>query len=222
LTMKFFLPAGLLMVFSFIGPSRTTAQSAEPWKPYRVQPSHPYFLQSRKLLNSKKKIELGNNIADFYLYRNGELVKPPKNGHYDFFPAGCLCFKYDDTLLLNSGVGASVGVGVGIKIYSGMFTSSLHANNKNRQIYKLSEEDSVYQESILAEPETQSLKLLRQPDFVPNEVIIGEYRATYKKFYRKNARSRDEACRYTVRIVFKCRVTGGIDSMKSLTGMNTQ
>jgi hypothetical protein len=171
-------------------------------------------------LHSKKKLKLQNNIADFYLYRNGVLVKPPKNIPFDFFPAGCICFKYDDTLLLNSGLGASVGVGVGIKIYRNKFTGSLHANRKNREIYKLSKEDTVYQQSILAEPETQSLRLYQKPDFITDEIITGEYRATYKKFYQLNGRSVDEPCRYTVRIVFRCRVTGGIDSMKALTGVS--
>jgi hypothetical protein len=50
-------------------------------------------------------------------------------------------------------------------------------------------------------------------------VIIGEYRATYRKFYQKNEPSGDRMRRYTVRLVFKCRVTGGVDSIKSLTGM---
>ncbi|HVY75421.1 MAG TPA: hypothetical protein VG890_11360, partial [Puia sp.] len=137
----------------------------------------------------------------------------------DFFPAGCLCFKYDDTLLLNSGLGASVGVGVGIKIYQGKFTGSLHANKNNQQIYKFSKEDSIYLSSILAEPETQSLRLYKKPDFLTNEIVIGEYHATYKKFYQRNEKDKDELCRYTVKIIFKCRVTGGIDSIKSLSGM---
>ncbi len=217
------LPAVVLSIIYFFVGFCALAQSPEPWKAYRVQPSHTYSLNSRKLFhNKKKKTGLENNLADFYLYRNGELVKPPKNIQYDFFPAGCLCFKYDDTLLLNSGLGSSVGVGVGIKIYQGKFTSSLHVNTNNKQIYKFLKEDTVYQQSILAEPETQSLKLYQTPSFTPDEVIIGEYRATYKKFYKKNIHSRDELCKYTVRIVFKCRVTGGIDSMKSLTGMNSK
>lgn len=214
------LPAVVLLSAYLLSGRPASAQSAETWKTYRVQPSHSYSLNSKKLLRSKKKLQLQNNIADFYLYRNGVLVKPPKNIHYDFFPAGCLCFKYDDTLLLNSGLGASVGLGVGIKIHQDKFTSSLHANKKNAEIYKLSKDDTVYLQSIQAEPVTQSLKLYQEPGFVTDEVIVGEYRASYKKFYQKNARARDEICQYTVRIVFKCRVTGGIDSMKNLTGMN--
>jgi hypothetical protein len=216
------LPVAVFTIIYIVFSLCATAQSSEVWKAYRVQPSHTYSLNSRKLLRTKKKAGLEYNLADFYLYRNGVLVKPPKNIQYDFFPAGCLCFKYDDTLLLNSGVGSSVGVGVGIKIYQGKFTSSLHANTRNKQVYKLSQEDSVYQESILADPETQSLKLYHAPNFTPDEVIVGEYRATYKKFYQKDAQSKDELCKYTVRIVFKCRVTGGMDSMKTLTGMNNK
>ena len=219
--MRIFPFTVLPVIYLFFG-LHAEAQSTETWKTYRVQPSHVYSLNSRKLLRNQKKTGLENNIADFYLYRNGELVKPPRNIQYNFFPAGCLCFKYDDTLLLNSGLGSRVGVGVGIKIYQGKFTSSLHANSNNRQIYKLSKEDTAYQESILAEPETQSLKLYQAPSFTPDEVIIGEYQATYKKFFQKNARSQDEVRKYSVRIIFKCRVTGGIDSMKTLTGMNSK
>jgi hypothetical protein len=199
-----------------------TAQSAESWKTYRVLPYYSYSVNTKKLLGSKRKAGLENNIADFYLYRNGVLVKPPKNTRYDFFPAGCLGFKYDDTLLLNSGLGSAVGVGVGIKIYGNKFTSSLHVNTNNDTIYKQSREDTAYLASILAEPESQSLKLYRSPTFTADEVVIGEYRATYKKFYRRNDRLGDDPYKYTVRIVFKCRVTGGMDSLKNLTGKNNK
>jgi hypothetical protein len=195
------------------------AQAPDAWKSYRVLPGYPYSVNSKKLFhNKKKKAGLENNIADFYLYRNGVLVKPPRNIRNDFFPAGCLCFKYDDTLLLNSGLGSAVGVGVGIKIYGHKFTGSLHANTKNQPVYKQSKLDTAYLESILAEPETQSLRLYRSPSFTADEVIIGEYRATYKKFYKKNDHDGDDAYTYTVRIIFKCRVTGGMDSLKTLTG----
>ena len=219
--MRVFPVAVVSVIFLFSG-FRTLGQSDESWKKFRVLPSHVYYLNSRKLFHNKRKSGIENNIADFYLYRNGEPVKPPKNIRFDFFPAGCLCFKYDDTLLLNSGLGSSVGVGVGIKIYGGKFTGSLHANNQNKLVYKQSLDDSVYQNNILAEPVSQSLKLYRNPSYAAGEVIIGEYRATYKKFYQKNAHNKNETRRYEVRIIFKCRVTGGVDSMKTLTGMNTK
>lgn len=210
----------ILSSICFLFAFSAVAQSTEPWKVYRVQPSYPYSLNSGKLFHSKKRRGLENNLADFYLYRNGVLVKPPKNIRYDFFPAGCLCFKYDDTLLLNSGLGSVVGVGVGIKIYGDKFTGSLHANTHNQLIYKQSKKDTVYFGSILEEPETQSLRLYQPPSFTANEVIIGEYRATYKKFYKKNNHDGDDLCKYNVRILFKCRVTGGMDSIKNLTGSN--
>ncbi len=208
----------IFLFFSFY----VSAQTPEAWKAYRVQPAHSYALNSGKLFHNKKKAGLENNLADFYLYRNGELVKPPKKFQHDFFPAGCLCFKYDDTLLLNSGLGSSVGIGVGIKIYGGKFTGSLHANNQNKLVYKQSLDDSIYLESILEEPVSQSLKLYRNPSFAAGEVIIGEYHAIYKKFYQKNSHDKDQIRRYEVRIIFKCRVTGGVDSMKTLTGMNNK
>ena len=58
------------------------------------------------------------NIADFYLYLNGELVRSPKS-EMGFFAAGCLAFKSDDTLITQQRLGFKVGVGVGIKIYRG-------------------------------------------------------------------------------------------------------
>jgi hypothetical protein len=85
-------------------------------------------------------------------------------------------------------------------------------------VYKLNKKDEAYLNDIIAEPETQSLKLVRQPSFSSNEVIIGEYRATYKRFYQKN-NSRDETKKYTVRIIFKCKITG-IDAVKDETGLS--
>ncbi len=154
------------------------------WKKYQVKPADSYTLFSKRVLRGKSKSELQYNIADFYLYLNGEIVKPEKTGN-NFFAAGCLSFKYDDTLLLNSGLGFKVGVGVGIKIFQGRFTGSLHANTHNQQVYKISQDDTTYLKSVIAEPVTQSLKLQSAPAYAADEIIIGEYRATYKKFYQK-------------------------------------
>jgi hypothetical protein len=184
------------------------------WKKYEVEPDHPYNLNAGKILKNASKTSLEYNIADFYLYLNGDPVKPD-NSNYDFFAASCLAFKYNDTLLLNSGLGFKVGVGVGIKITQGMFTSSLHANKHNEEIYKQSDDDSVYMKSIVVEPSTQSLKLQFEPSYQSKEVITGEYQAAYKKFYQKNEDGQDVALRYTVRIVFRCRVTGGLDTLNS-------
>jgi hypothetical protein len=191
------------------------------WNKYQVKPGYSYALYSKKVLKGKSKKELEYNIADFYLYVNGQLVQPPKTGN-TFFAAGCLCFKYDDTLLLNSGLGSKVGVGVGIKIAGGRFTGTLHANTNNREVYKIKEDDSVYIRSVVAEPVSQSLKLYSGPAYSANEIIIGEYRAAYKKFYQKNEKGEDELRRYAVRIIFRCRVSGGIDSIKSLSRMNSK
>jgi hypothetical protein len=191
------------------------------WNKYQVNSGYSYTLFSKKVLKGKSKSELQYNIADFYLYLNGQLVKPPKTG-YSFFAAGCICFKYDDTLLLNSGLGFKVGVGVGIKIIQGRFTSTLHANMHNNEIYRLSKEDSFYMKNVMVAPVTQSLKLRNEPAYASNEVITGEYQASYKKFFQKNDRDQDEVRRYTVRIIFRCRVTGGVDSIKSLSGMNSK
>jgi hypothetical protein len=185
------------------------------WKNYGVQPDHDYTLNSQKTLKGRSKTSLQYNIADFYLYLNGDPVKPD-NPDYNFFAAGCLAFKYDDTLLLNSGLGFKVGVGVGIKIIQGKFTSNLHANKHNEEIYKDEEDDTVYKRTIVVEPNTQSLDLQFEPSYQSNEIISGEYQASYKKFYEKNQDGQDEVRRFTVRIVFRCRVTGGLDTIKSL------
>jgi hypothetical protein len=191
------------------------------WKKYQVRPNDSYTLFSKRVLKGKSKTELQYNIADFYLYLNGEIVKPDKTGNI-FFAAGCLSFKYDDTLLLNSGLGFKVGVGVGIKIYQGRFTGSMHANTHNQEVYKLSKEDTSYLKSVIAEPITQSLKLQSVPAYAADEVIIGEYRATYKAFYQKNENDEDEERQYTVKIIFRCRISGGIDSIKSLGGASSK
>jgi hypothetical protein len=180
------------------------------WRKYEVQPSHSYTLNSQKLLKARSKAALQYNIADFYLYMNGEPVNPPKS-NFDFFAAGCVAFISDDTVLLNSGLGFKVGVGVGIKIFGDKFTSSLHANKGNELVYKLTEEDSVYLKSIIAEPVTQSLKLRSDPAY-GSDIFIGEYQATYKKFYQKIDDGEDEVRKYSVRIIFRCRVSGGINN----------
>jgi len=185
------------------------------WKNYEVQPHYNYLLNTQKVLKGRTKSSLQYNIADFYLYLNGDPVKP-ENTEDIYFAAACLAFKYDDTLLLNSGLGLKVGIGVGIKIIQGKFTSSLHANKHNEEIYKETEDDSVYKGSIIVDPVTQSLKLQFEPSYQSDEIITGEYQASYKKFYQKNEDGQDELRRYTVRIVFRCRVTGGLDTIKSL------
>jgi hypothetical protein len=180
------------------------------WKKYDVQPSLSYTLNSQKLLKAKSKAALQYNIADFYLYLNGELVRSPKS-EMGFFAAGCLAFISDDTLLLNSGLGFKVGVGVGIKIFDGKFTSTLHANTGNQQVFKLSEDDDVYKKSLTVEPVSQSLKLRSDPAY-GGDVIIGEYQATYKKFYQKMDDGDNDEKKYNVRIIFRCRVSGGINN----------
>jgi|GEM_PF-432468 len=184
------------------------------WKKFEVDPRHSYTLNSQKVLKGKSKTALQYNIADFYLYLNGDRVRPTGTQN-EFFAAGCLSFVYDDTLLLNSGLGFKVGVGVGIKIIEGHFTGTLHANANNKQVFKFYKEDSVYLKSVTVEPVTQSLKLQYLPSDGSNDIIIGEYQATYKRFYQKNEIEDDEIRKYTVRIIFRCRVSGGIHSISS-------
>jgi hypothetical protein len=185
------------------------------WKSYEVQPHYNYSLNTQRILRGRTKLNLEYNIADVYLYLNGDLLKP-ENSEDNFFASACLAFKYDDTLLLNSGLGLKVGIGVGIKIIQGKFTSSLHANKHNSEIYKETEEDSVYKKNMVVDPITQSLKLQFEPSYQTDEIISGEYQATYKKFYQKNENGEDESRSYSVRIIFRCRVTGGLDTIKSL------
>jgi len=208
------LLGSVFLFFSILVFNSADAQNAPRWNKYSISKSvNTAGLNSKKLLHSKNKAAaLENNIAEFYLYRNGSLVKPPKDSVHNFFAAGCICFKYDDTLLLNSGLGRAAGVGVGIKIYKGRFTSSLHGNADDKSGYKAKRSDSVYARDIVVEPETQTLKLLQKPTFAADETIIGEYFATYKKFYQK-VKHKDEAKKYTVRLIFKCRITS-MDSLK--------
>jgi hypothetical protein len=181
------------------------------WKDYEVKPERPFTINARGALKGNSRQDLEYNIADFYLSLNGEPVLPSADGN-NFFPAASLGFKFDDTLLLNSGLGFKVGIGVGIKIIQGKFTSTLHANKHNTEIYKLSQDDSVYLTSVVVTPLTQSLVFKYFPTGSRNEILIGEYQATYNKFYEKNENDQDEVRRYAVRIVFRCRITGGINS----------
>jgi hypothetical protein len=180
------------------------------WKKYEVQPGISYALNSEKVLKAKSKAALQYNIADFYLYLNGELVRSPKSD-MGFFAAGCLAFVSDDTLLLNSGLGFKAGVGVGIKIYQGRFRSILHANIGNLAVFKMSEDDEEYKKSLIVEPVSQSLKLRSDPAY-GGDVITGEYQATYRKFYQKMDDGDNDEKRYNVRIIFRCRVSGGINN----------
>lgn len=182
------------------------------WKKFEIDPGHSYTLNSQKILKGKSKTALQYNIADFYLYLNGDRVRPTGTEN-EFFAAGCLGFMYDDTLLLNSGLGFKVGIGVGIKIIHGRFTGTLHANANNKQVFKFYKEDTVYLKSVTAEPVTQTLKLQSLPSSGSSAIIIGEYQATYKRFYQKNDIEDDEIRKYTVRIIFRCRVSGGINSI---------
>jgi uncharacterized protein (UPF0212 family) len=184
------------------------------WKKYEVKPQNAFAMQSGIVLKGKTKTDLQYNVADFYLYLNGDPVIPPKSS-VNFFAAAFLGFKFDDTLLLNSGLGSKLGVGVGIKVYQGKFISSLHANMRNAEIYKLSDEDSLYLSSVNIEPTTQTLTFKYFPDGSRNEILLGEYQAEYKKFYQKNEDGQDEARKYKVRIIFRCRVSGGFSSIGS-------
>jgi hypothetical protein len=189
------------------------------WRKFEVDSRHSYTLNSQKVLKGKSKTALQYNIADFYLYLNGDRVRPTGTQN-EFFAAGCLSFVYDDTLLLNSGLGFKVGVGVGIKIIEGHFMGTLHANANNTEVFKLYKEDSIYLKSVTVEPVTQSLKLQSLPSDGSNDIIIGEYQATYKRFYQKNEIEDDEIRKYTVRIIFRCRVSGGIHSISSSHASN--
>lgn len=182
------------------------------WKKYEVDPASSFALNSQKQLKGKAKANLQYNIADFYLYLNDDRVRPTGTDN-DFFSASCLGFIYDDTLLLNSGLGFKVGVGVGIKIIQGRFTGTLHANANNKPVFKLYKEDTGYKKSVTLEPVTQSLKLQSIPIVGSNGIIVGEYNATYKRFYQKNDIEDDEIRKYRVRIIFRCRVSGGINSI---------
>jgi hypothetical protein len=205
----------ILFVWAVLLPITGLGQAVEKWNAYAV--SHTLDLSnlnSKKLFRDKNKAKsLENNIADFYLFKNGIPVKPGGHWNYDFFAAGCLCFRFDDTLLFSSGLGHSAGVGVGLKIYQNQFSSSLHVNSRNALVYKLNMADTNYVDDLTAEPIYQSLKLTQKPSD-SNEIMIGEYNGTYKKFYQKSLHSgRVYIRKYRVRIIFKCKITG-IDTIK--------
>ncbi len=212
LVVSILLVPGILVCFLANG------QSKQHWNKYYVSKSINTAALNKKNLfrNQNKAAALENNIADVYLYKNGVLIKPPsKDTSRNFFTAGCICFKFDDTLLLNSGLGRVAGVGVGLKIYKDKFTGSLHANAVDSSGYKLKKSDKTYTRDITVQAESQSLKLLKHPSFAADEIVVGEYMATYKNFYKKT-KSGDELRKYTVRLIFKCKITG-MDSMKEST-----
>jgi hypothetical protein len=46
------------------------------WNKFEMDPGHVYTLNSQKVLKGKSKTALQYNIADFYLYLNGDRVRP--------------------------------------------------------------------------------------------------------------------------------------------------
>jgi hypothetical protein len=211
------LLSAVLLALVISLPFSAKSQTSGFWKHYSISKSiDTVNLNAKKLFrDSKKASSLQYNLAEFYLYKNGVPVKPSGKVKTDFFPAACLCFKFEDTLMFNSGLGRQAGVGVGIKIFNGMFSGTLHANSKNALIYKVHKRDSAYINDLSVEAETQSLKLIRPLSQSPNEIIIGEYRATYRRFYEKRHHSSDGVARYTVKIIFKTKVTT-MESLREL------
>jgi len=190
-------------------------QGNEKWNKYIF--SHAIDvtnLNSKKLFRDKtKSASLENNITNFYLYKNGILVQPGGKWDHEFFAAGCLCFKFDDTLLFSSGLGRSAGVGIGLKIYENKFSSSLHVNAGNALVFKSNLADKVNEDDLTIEPIYQSLKLTQKPTDI-NEIMIGELNATFRAFYQKGSKSgREYIRRYRVRLIFKCKITS-IDAFR--------
>ena len=211
-----------LFILSVFITKQGNGQSGDHWLAYSISKNvDTTYLNAKKLFRDRKKAaQRENNIAEFYLYRNGQPLTPAGKIKTSFFPSACISFKFDDTLLLNSGLGKQAGVGVGIKIYKDKFGGSLHANSHNQYIYKLHRNDTAYLNDVQAAPVFQSLKLLRRPAFSSNEVVIGEYNAVYRKFYQKRKKATDQAVIYRVRLIFKSKVTG-MDSMREILQANS-
>ena len=70
----------------------------------------------------------------------------------------------------------------------------------------------AYMKSLTVEPVTQSLKLRSDPAYGRVKSLSGEYQATYKKFYQKMDDGDKDEKKYNVRIIFRCRVSGGINN----------
>jgi hypothetical protein len=197
-------------------------QTIGKWKNYRVSrvidTSH---LSAKKLFRDSNQVAaFENNIAQFYLYRNGRQVLPPKGKiKTAFFPAACLGFKFEDTLMMNCGLGRLEGLGVGMKIFQNQFDGILHVNSKNENVYKLHKRDSVYINDLNAGAVSQSMKLLQAPTFSSGEIIIGEYNAVYHTIYKRTKDGKDFALQYKVRVLFKCKVTG-MDALKDQLRQN--
>ncbi len=211
----------LLIVCLTLIACNALAQGEQKWNKYTVSKSiNTSNLNYKKLFHGKSKASLETNISNFYLYRNGALVKPTTKPIHDFFPAGVLCFKFDDTLLLNSGLGRAAGIGVGIKIFEGKFSSSLHAKAGDNSAYKFKKDDTLYKGAINVQPESQSLILLNRPAYSGDETIVGEYRAVFNRFYQK-VHHKDESVKYTIRLIFNCKVTS-MDSNKDNIDMGSK
>jgi hypothetical protein len=206
------------LVIGFAG----RAQSVEKWPSYKISRSiDTSHLSAKKMFRDKKEAaSFENNIAQFYLFKNGVRVQPPAKIKTDFFPSACLGFKFADTVMMNCGLGRLQGLGVGLKIFQDDFDGTLHLNSKNEEIFKASKEDSAYTSDLNAEPVFQSMKLMHRPGFVSNEIIVGEYNAVYRTIYKRAKKGKDQPLKYKVRVIFKCKVTG-IDALKDQLRQNS-
>jgi hypothetical protein len=205
----------ILLGCGFLFPIIARAQVVEKWNAYSISNKiNQSNLNSKKLFRDKTKAgSLENNIANFYLYKNAVLVKPTGESGRDFYAAGCLCFKFNDTLLFSSGLGRSAGVGIGLKIYNDQFSSTLHVNSGNALVYKLNKDDSDYVDDLNVEPLYQSLKLMQKPNG-SGEIMVGEYHGTFRNFYQRGPKSgRVYIRKYSITLIFKCKITG-IDSIR--------
>jgi hypothetical protein len=192
------------------------SQPTEKWNTFTITQSIDQSnLNSKRLFKDKSKAKsLENNLANFYLFKDSVQVKPGGHWKYDFFAAGCLCFKYDDTLLFSSGLGRSEGIGVALKVYQDRFSSSLHVNSRNALEYKSTLADSSFSSDLLIQPIRQSLKLTQEPTG-SSDIMIGEYNGTFRNFYQKSLKSgRIYVRKYRVRLIFKCKITG-INNIKN-------
>ena len=86
-----------------------------------------------------------------------------------------------------------------------------HTQRRRRELGIAIGRQSDTRVSLIVEPVSQSLKLRSDPAY-GGDVIIGEYQAIYRKFYQKMDDGDNDEKRYNVRIIFRCRVSGGINN----------
>ena len=127
-------------------------------------------IEEEKILNS---IRFKENRSRYKLqfYKNGQLIDKTENeSTLDSISTECNCILYDDTIMVNMGIGIFGGIGFSIQIADNRFNSSYWIDEHKRKIFKLATKDSLT-EFIVIPIQEQQLILDTFPSYNPGQQL---------------------------------------------------